>query len=173
MNLSVDLLAGKGRRKRDRALLAVSIVALVGAWLFYSNAAERVREREAASATLQRDAAEAKARADETSRGSAKREAERLALSSYRMTLPWAEVLDALEAVDALQAVEIHFDVDKGVTQLKVTGPADESFSKGLDDLVTRLPKWRVRVTEEVRKDGRASASLQLTDSLRPSVPTQ
>ncbi len=174
MKLGVDFLRGRGTRRRELvwALAAAVLfsVALIS-YLWTNRIANALADQ---LARVKYETADLQRKRDESVRSASKGSEAEALRESYRASLPWVEVLDALEAITKLQVAETRFDVDAGEASIELVGPDNDAVTDGLEDLRQGLPGWRVQVVKATHAEGRVSISLRLIDQLKPrTAPTK
>lgn len=170
MKLSVDFLMGRGTRRRNRAwVLAATVVFLVSlsAYVWTTRVSQGLADQ---LARVKYETVDAQRKRDELARSASRESGASVLRERYRASLPWTEVLDALEAIPKLQVAEVRFDVDSGEAVIELVGQDNDAVAGALEDLRQGLPRWRVQLVKALHAEGRASISLRLTDQLRPKT---
>ncbi len=170
MNLSVDFLNAKGRASIARVWLVVAALLFAISLVTFLRAHRTVEKLNEELVAAKYELSDARRKEEEMARGASTEAAARRLLAQYRASLPWAEVLDALESVSAMRATVVRFDVDAGQASIEVVGPDDGELIKAVDELQRALPRWRLKVVQQDHVDGRVVLSLKLEDNLRPPI---
>lgn len=159
---------GRGRSRIARIWLVVAALLFAISLATYLRVHGTVNRLNEELVAAKYELSDATRKEEEVAR-SASTEAANLRLrAQYRASLPWVEVLDALESIPAMQATGMRVDVDAGEASIEIMGSDDGEFVKTVDDLQRALPRWRLRVTQQTHVDGRVMLSLKLEDTYRP-----
>lgn len=168
MKLSIDFLNGRARAPIRRfwpAIAAVLFAIALAAYLRVHGTVQKLNDELVAA---KYELSDARRKEEELARGAVTETTNQRLRAQYRASLPWTEVLDALESIPTMQATGIRFDVDAGEASIEVVAPDNGEVVKAVDDLKRALPRWRVSVVRQDHVDGRVQLSLRLEDDLRP-----
>lgn len=170
MNLSVDFLNAERRTPNARVWLVVAAILFAISLAAFLRSHSMVKELNRELIAAKYDLSDSKRRGEEAARVASAEVTGWRMLDRYAASLPWAEVLDAVESVPSMRVTVMRFDVEAGDATVEVVGLDDGELIKGVEYLRQALPRWRLRVVQHDQVDGRIALSLKLQDELRPSI---